>query len=202
MPTTLRKKSYRPCPRRTPNKNYADSKAHLKPSSISVEDTVVVQRDPSTMKSPYMPEPYTVAERKGSMITAKSGNTVTTQIPRNTLNQPDNSSDGDDDSPTIPFEEAVEDQGNKNQTFRPEIISTRGRLYPERNRRPPGYLRGCLPKSDPVDLVWKIDFAHFLCVARLSCSCGAVLRHQHGLYSGSQRRPCMLSVRYRELRPS
>ena len=141
-------------------KAYADSKAHLKPSSISVEDTVVVKRDPSTMKSPYMPEPYTVAERKGSMITAKSGNTVTTrnssffkQIPRNTLNQPDNSSDGDDDSPTIPFEEAVEDQGNKNQTFRPEIISTRGRLYPERNRLPPGYLRGCLPKSDQVDLV-------------------------------------------------
>ena len=56
-------------------KAYADSKPHVKPSSISVEDTVVVKRDPSTNKSlsPYMPEPYTVTERKGSMIMAESG---------------------------------------------------------------------------------------------------------------------------------
>ena len=56
-------------------KAYADSKANVKPSNISVGDTVVVKRDPSTKKSlsPYMPEPYTVTERKGSMITAKSG---------------------------------------------------------------------------------------------------------------------------------
>ena len=132
-------------------KAYADSKANVKPSNISVGDTVVVKRDPSTKKSlsPYMPEPYTVAERKRSMITAKSGDAVTTrnssffkQIPRNTLSPPDNSSDGDDDSPTTPSEEALKDQGIKNQAFRPEIISTRarGRRYPERNRRSPGYL--------------------------------------------------------------
>ena len=94
-----------------------------------------------------MPEPYTVAERKGSMITATSGDAVTTrnssffkQIPRNTLSPPDNSSDGDDDQPTTPSGEAPKDQGNKNQAFRRKIISTRGRRYPERNRRPPGYL--------------------------------------------------------------
>ena len=94
-----------------------------------------------------MPEPYTVTERKGSMITAKSGDAVTTrnssffkQIPRDTLSPPDNSSDDDDDSPTTPSEEALKDQGNKNQAFHPEIISTRGRRYPERNRRAPGYL--------------------------------------------------------------
>ena len=62
-------------------KAYADSKAHVKPLSISVRDTVVVKRDPSTKNtlSPYMPEPNTVAEHKGSMITAKSGNTVATR---------------------------------------------------------------------------------------------------------------------------
>ena len=45
---------------------YADSKANVKPSNISVGDTVVVKRDPSTKKSllPYMPEPYTVTELK------------------------------------------------------------------------------------------------------------------------------------------
>ena len=100
---------------------YADSKANVKPSNISVGDTVVVKRDPSTKKSllPYMPEPYTVTELKGSMITAKSGDAVTTlnssffkQIPRNTLSAPDNSSDGDDDSPTTPYEEALKNQGN------------------------------------------------------------------------------------------
>ena len=94
-----------------------------------------------------MPEPYTVKERKSSMITAKSGDAVTKrnslffkQIPRDTISTPDNSSDGDDDSPRTPSEEALKDQGNKNQTFHPEIILTRGRRYPERNRRPPGYL--------------------------------------------------------------
>ena len=40
-------------------KAYADSKANVKPSNISVGDTLVVKRDPSTKKSlsPYMPEP-------------------------------------------------------------------------------------------------------------------------------------------------
>ena len=129
-------------------KAYADSKANVKPWNISVGDTVVVKRDPSTkLLSPYMLEPYTVTERKGSMITAKSGEAVTTrnssffkQIPRNTWSPPDYSSDGDDDSPTTPSEEALKDQGNKNQAFHPEIISTRGRRYPERNWRSPGYL--------------------------------------------------------------
>ena len=53
------------------------------------------------------------------MITAKSGDAVTTrnssffkQIPRDTLSPPDNSSDGDDDSPTTPSEEALKDQTN------------------------------------------------------------------------------------------
>ena len=130
-------------------KAYADSKTNVKPSNISVGDTVVVKRDPSTKKSlsPYMPEPYAVTERKGSMITAKSGDAVTTrnssffkQIPRNTLSPPDNSSHGDDDSPTTPSEEALKDQGNKNQAFHAEIVSTRRRRYPEGNRRSPGYL--------------------------------------------------------------
>ena len=134
---------------KTRMKAYADSKTNVKPSNISVGDTVVVKRDPSTKKSlsPYMPEPYTVTERKGSMITAKSGDAVTTQnssffkqIPRDTLSPPDNSSDGDDDSPRTPSEEALKDQGNKHQAFHPEIILTRGRRYLERNRRPPGYL--------------------------------------------------------------
>ena len=42
-------------------KAYADSKTNVKPTNISVGDTVVVKRDPSTKKSlsPYMPEPYT-----------------------------------------------------------------------------------------------------------------------------------------------
>ena len=100
-------------------KAYADNKGNVKPSNISVGDTVVVKQDPSTKKSlsPYMPEPYTVTERKSSMITAKSGDAVTTrnspffkQIPRNTLSPPDNSSDADDDSTTTPAEEALKDQ--------------------------------------------------------------------------------------------
>ena len=59
-------------------KAFTDSKANFKPSNISVGDTVVVKRDPSKKKSlsPYMPEPYAVTERKGSMITAKSGDKI------------------------------------------------------------------------------------------------------------------------------
>ena len=54
---------------------YAESKANVKTSNTSIGDTVVVKREPSTKKSlsPYMPEPYTVTERKGLTITAKSG---------------------------------------------------------------------------------------------------------------------------------
>ena len=59
-------------------KAYADSKPNFKPSNISVGDTVIVKRYPSTKKSlsPYMPEPYAVTERKSSMITAKSGDKI------------------------------------------------------------------------------------------------------------------------------
>ena len=32
-----------------------------------------------------------------------------------------------------------------------------------------GNLRGCLPKSGLVDLAWKMAFAHFVCIERLSC---------------------------------
>ena len=70
------------------------------------------------------------------MITAKSGDAVTTrnssffkQIPRDTLSPPDNSSDGDDDSPTTPSEEALKDQGKKTKpstqrSSRPEEDAT------------------------------------------------------------------------------
>ena len=34
----------------------------------------------------------------------------------------------------------------------------------------PPMLRGCLSKSGLVGLAWKIDFAHFVCVERLSCN--------------------------------
>ena len=53
-------------------KAYADKKAYVKPSEISIGDTVIVKRDPSAKKSqsPYKPEPYTVSDKKGSMVTA------------------------------------------------------------------------------------------------------------------------------------
>ena len=62
-------------------KEYADRKNYVKPSDIRVGDTVLVKRDNSYRKSltPYDPKPYEVTERKGSMVTASSGEKVVTR---------------------------------------------------------------------------------------------------------------------------
>ena len=55
-------------------KSYADSKNYVKPSQIKMGDQVIVQRPFNHSKSdtPYNPDPMTVTDRKGSMITARS----------------------------------------------------------------------------------------------------------------------------------
>ena len=62
-------------------KEYADRKNYVKPSDIRVGDTVLVKRDNSYRKSltPYDPKPYEVTEKKGSMVTASSGEKAVTR---------------------------------------------------------------------------------------------------------------------------
>ncbi|KXJ24314.1 Uncharacterized protein K02A2.6 [Exaiptasia diaphana] len=126
-------------------KVYADSKIYVKPSNISVGDTVLVKGDPSAKKSqsPYKPEPFTVTERKGSMVTAKSGDKVTTrnssffkQIPATSLKAPDSNVDIDDHCVTTRTDDKIQNYITPN----PEDTSSSTRRYPERDRRPPKYL--------------------------------------------------------------
>ena len=62
-------------------KQYADNKSYVKPSAIAPGDVVLV-REPSTIacKQPmFQPEPLTVVQRKGSMVTAQRGQQLVTR---------------------------------------------------------------------------------------------------------------------------
>ena len=55
-------------------KEYADNKWYVKPSEIKVGETVLVIRPPSLGKqTPYEETPMKVTDKKGTMITAESG---------------------------------------------------------------------------------------------------------------------------------
>ena len=60
-------------------KEYADKKRHTTPSSLSQGDHVLVkQRKLDKLTPPYNPDPYTVIEKRGSMVIAdRDGHTVT-----------------------------------------------------------------------------------------------------------------------------
>ena len=59
-------------------KSYADNKHYVKPCNISLGDSVLVKRQFTMAKGStvYNPDPMTVVQRKGSMITAKNENTT------------------------------------------------------------------------------------------------------------------------------
>ena len=127
-------------------KTYADNKANVKPSDLSVGDTVLVRRDPSEKKSesPYKHERFIVTEKKGSMITATTGNRGTTrnssffkQIPEDAVDI----SDSDDDSTAIPSADVPQDTNNNHQANNAKPTPATTRRYPRRNRRPPEYLK-------------------------------------------------------------
>ena len=62
-------------------KSYADNKHHVKPCNISPGDSVLVKRPFNMIKGStvYNPDPMTVVQCKGSMITAKDENTTVTR---------------------------------------------------------------------------------------------------------------------------
>ena len=61
--------------RREYNKQYADRKRHTKPSAIDVGDTVLVRQEKQNkLTTQFNQTPYTVINRKGSEVTARSRN--------------------------------------------------------------------------------------------------------------------------------
>ena len=134
-------------------KAYADAKAYVKPSSISVGDSVLVKRDPSDKKSqpPYRPEHFVVTQKKGSMVTAKGDSKTITRNSSFFKQVPATSShDNHDEHSYAEEEEAmVQPPGGKkvDEHKNPEISSPEvatERRYPQRNRRPPSYLKDYL----------------------------------------------------------
>ena len=60
-------------------KDYADKKRHTAPSKMIPGDHVLArQRKIDKLTPPYNPDPYTIVEKKGSMVTAaKEGHSIT-----------------------------------------------------------------------------------------------------------------------------
>ena len=56
-------------------KMQADSKSYVQPSSLNEGDVVLVKRTcrKSKMETPFDPQPYVITKKKGSMVTAASG---------------------------------------------------------------------------------------------------------------------------------
>ncbi|KAK3738181.1 hypothetical protein QZH41_007180 [Actinostola sp. cb2023] len=134
-------------------KAYADAKAYVKPSSISVGDSVLVKRNPSDKKSqpPYRPEHFVVTQKKGSMVTAKGDSKTITRNSSFFKQVPATSShDNHDEHSYAEEEEAmVQPPGGKKvdehktpEISTPEVATER--RYPQRNRRPPSYLKDYL----------------------------------------------------------
>ncbi len=123
-------------------KQYADSKAYVRPSGIQRGDTVVLKRDPSYQKSqtPYEPKPYKVISCKGSMITASQGEKTVT---RNSsffklVRQKEGPAE---DSPTDEDYDDLEDaDGEPENAAQPEEQPQELHRYPQRVRVPPRHL--------------------------------------------------------------
>jgi transposase InsO family protein len=61
-------------------KSYADEKRHARESDTKIGDTVIVkQTKHNKLSTPYDPRPYTVQDRKGSMVTARRGEQTITR---------------------------------------------------------------------------------------------------------------------------
>ena len=60
-------------------KQHSDQRMHAQKSSLQVDDTVLVrQRKANKLSTPFDPQPLVVADKKGSMITAKRDGEATT----------------------------------------------------------------------------------------------------------------------------
>ena len=119
-------------------KTYADRRVYVKPSSIATGDKVLVRRNPSRSSSgtPYNPKPFVVTNRKGTMVTAESeGRRITRNSSFFKKLKPDVqvTASGPGDSilaPSLPHSHVKE--------------NAEPRRYPQRNRRPPAYLKDYL----------------------------------------------------------
>ena len=130
-------------------KTYSYNKAYVKPSQISTGDTVIFQRDKIYGKSqtPSDPKLFQVISKKGSMVSARRDDKVITrnssyfkkvQLPDSALADETSHSDYSCD-----LEEQVDTQALAHHL--PDRLSDPlPRRYPQRARRPPGWLRGCV----------------------------------------------------------
>ena len=99
--------------------HYADQRARAKENFIKPGDTVLVrQPKQNKLSSPYNTSPFTVEERKGSMITASNGNKSITrnssqfkQIPHQLARyQPEEDDDDDTSISEIPPGNALQEE--------------------------------------------------------------------------------------------
>ena len=106
--------------RREYNKQYADRKSHTKLSTIDVGGTVLVRQEKQNkFTTKFKQTPYTVINRKGSEVTARSRNNHIVRrnvshfkkIPRS--EQFDSDTDDDPDILTLDTDNHMEQMGNQ-----------------------------------------------------------------------------------------
>jgi len=146
-------------------KKYADNKQYVKPSNIDIGNKVLVKNNPGKKKSVpyYKPNPYTVVQRNGSMISAeRNGHTITRNSsffkqldPAVQSDMEDESDDDDSDlfeSPN-PVQQQLGDNGEypdivpvpvpvvpQQAVRQPQRTQQQQRRCPERDRHLPKYL--------------------------------------------------------------
>ena len=90
-------------------KEYADSKAYVRPSNLHVGDHVLVKNSSISKPTPYDPAPFTVVQKKGSMVTAQRGKKFVTRNssffktspkPPGSLHEDDNEDNAESDDQT------------------------------------------------------------------------------------------------------
>ena len=117
-------------------------KSHAKPPILKVGDTVLVKRDPSKKSSdtPYLPDPYVIQRKNGSLVTASN---PYRQVTRNSSffkviqpETPETNSDPNEDE-EIPAEPTQEAPGSSYQEAQNTCTPKRN---PARRRNPPQYL--------------------------------------------------------------
>ena len=149
----------------------ADARNKAKPRDVMVGDSVLVKRDehPGKFQTPFKPEPWSVYDRKGPMVTIKRGKKYVTRNVSQMRKIPtvpeDESDDDTDDIPTESTEAPVtpnsvpgdhrtppptphnpqtpDARPNSRQT--PDSLPTSYQpptmLRPQRRRKPPSYLK-------------------------------------------------------------
>ena len=137
-------------------KAHADARSHAKPSTLQVGDSVLVKDSTKKGKlvKPFIAEPYTIVNKKGSLVTASNGQSCVTRnsshfkaFDSSTTEKEPDGAEFADTSPQMPMSPLAKDRHRQNiprENF--EGIVQEPPRYPQRERKTPSYLKDYVSK--------------------------------------------------------